>query len=242
MIHKVQFHFYGSLTDFLSTGRSGHVLCYTFTEAPSVKDAIEAHGVPHPEVEKILVNGTCVTFHYQLQPNDKIEVYPAVKGLKACCTTGCCNVKFVLDVHLGKLAKALRMLGFDTSYHNSYTDKYIATLAEAENRIVLTRDVGLLKHKIIERGYWLRSQHPEEQLLEVIKYFGLKEYFRPLTRCLVCNSGLQQVDKNSVYNLLPPKTKLYFHEFYRCPDCLRIYWKGSHYEHMEGFINKLSAA
>lgn len=237
MRNKVQFRFYGNLNDFLSSDSSESYIDYTYDEAPSVKDAIEALGVPHPEVHTILVNNTPADFGYMLRSGDKFDVYPVADGAFGFQPN---ELRFVLDVHLGKLAKALRMLGFDTLYENSYTDKLMADLALSEKRIVLTRDVGLLKHKVITYGYWLRSQHLEEQLAEVINYFYLKDHFRPLTRCLVCNTTIVQVEKASVYEQLPPKTKLYYHEFYQCPLCKRVYWKGSHYERMEAFINHLS--
>lgn len=238
MRHKVYILFHGSLNDFLPADKTDTAIVYSYDEAPAVKDAIEALGVPHPEVHTILVNNDAQGLNYKLQNEDKIQVYPVAEGEFRLDVR---EVRFVLDVHLGKLAKALRMLGFDSLYENDYTDKRIAEVAHSEHRIVLTRDVGLLKHKIIEHGYWLRSQHPEEQLAEVINYFQLKDRFNPLTRCLVCNASLMPVEKSEVYDLLPPKTKLYFHEFYQCVTCKRVYWKGSHFERMQAFINKLSS-
>ena len=119
-------------------------------------------GVPHPEVAEILLNGTPVSFQYPLQNEDQVHVFPASENqlpeLNSLQPPLPEFVKFVLDVHLGKLAKALRMLGFDTLYRNDLNDKTIANFAFSESRIVLTRDVDLLKNKEISRGYWLRSQ------------------------------------------------------------------------------------
>lgn len=156
MRHNVYIRFYGSLNDFLPSGRSGSYIPYAYNQATAVKDAIEALGVPHPEVHTILVNNTPAGFDYKVHGEDKIDVYPVAEGELEYQPD---EARFVLDVHLGKLAKALRMLGFDVLYENSYTDQKIADLAQSESRIVLTRDVGLLKHKIITRDYWLRSQH-----------------------------------------------------------------------------------
>lgn len=233
------FHFYGSLQVFLSSGKADMEIAYPFSAAPAVKDAIEALGIPHPEVHKILANGSPVCFDYKIHNGDYIEVHPCENSFDSICQDGGETKRFVLDVHLGKLAKGLRMLGLDTLYENNYTDQEIAAIAAEQNRIVLTRDIGLLKHRKIAQGYWLRSQHLEEQLREIINHFQLKVDFTPLSRCLICNTMLNQVKKENVSELLPPKTKLYFHEFFQCPDCRRVYWKGSHYERMERFIKHL---
>jgi uncharacterized protein len=233
-----RFLFHGSLNDFLRPAKRHTWLPYTFGGKPSVKDSIEAIGVPHLEVREIVVNGEVVTFSYGLQHGDEVQVYP-YDGREEELLSGIATCRFVLDVHLGTLARSLRMLGFDTVYENTLTDKAIAGIAQAEQRIVLTRDVNLLKHKAIPVGYWLRSQHTEEQLQEVIRRFRLLRQIRPFTRCMVCNGKIAVVPKDIVIDQLPPKTRLYFDEFYQCSDCSRVYWKGSHYERMLGFINTL---
>ena len=237
------FRFHGTLNDFLIYARRDTWFNYHFRGNPAVKDAIEALGVPHPEVQVILVDQKPVSFTYQLQPEDRVEVFPV--NLSATFPeANSLNPpvpeipKFVLDVHLGKLAKKLRMLGFDTAYRNDYDDKTIADLASTENRIVLTRDAGLLKQKQIIWGYWLRSQMPELQLKEVVSRFKLEKKFAPFTRCLECNGQLEKVDKELVWEQLPPKTRLYFQEFYQCPQCKKVYWKGSHFERMKAITDQ----
>lgn len=206
-----------------------------------MKDAIEAMGVPHPEVDVVLVNDVPASFFYLLLERDRVEVYPARSHVSwpESYSFGVLDPapdKFILDVHLGKLAKALRMLGFDTLYRNDYTDRAIAQVAAEEERVVLTRDVGLLKQKVIRWGYWLRSQHLAEQLTEVIRHFQLKPGMKPFERCLACNGKVVPVSKESVVDALPPKTKRYFNEFFQCPSCQRVYWKGSHYDRMQAFV------
>src|SRR5688572_15589048 len=198
------FRFHGLLNDFLPKAKRDTWISYHFQGKPAVKDAIEALGVPHPEVRVILVNQKPVTFAYQLQPEDRVEVFPVELAAAFDETTYLSPpvpeiARFVLDVHLGKLAKKLRMLGFDTVYQNNYDDKTIAGLSAAENRIVLTRDVGLLKQKHIKWGYWLRSQMPDTQLQEVISRFGLEKKLAPFTRCLECNGQLEKVAKELVW-------------------------------------------
>ena len=245
--HHASFRFHGILNDFLPPARRNARIDYGFHGKPAVKDAVEAIGPPHPEVGQILVNGITVDFFHPLQPQDQVEVFPAgplppgPEKERLPENERPANA-FVLDVHLGKLAKALRLLGFDTRYQNNFSDQAIAAIAASENRIVLTRDVGLLKQKVIRWGYWLRSQHPDEQVGEVIRYFGLAGEGHPFSRCLACNSPIVEVAKEEVWEQLPPKTRLYFEQFYRCPSCRRVYWKGSHYDRMQAFVDQIASS
>jgi uncharacterized protein with PIN domain len=246
MDHSATFHIHGSLNDFLQSTENCTRVPYHFNDKPALKDAIEAIGIPHLEVEAILLNSKPVQFFHPLQQHNQVEVFPADHSLAlppsySLRPSYSGREKFVLDVHLGKLARSLRMLGFDTLYENNYTDKAIAEIVEKEKRIVLTRDIGLLKHKTIDWGYWLRSQQSEEQMAEVIRYFNLQTKFQPFTRCLACNGMIEKVSKERVADKLPPKTRKFFDEFFQCQSCRRIYWKGSHYERMQQFLSRLNA-
>lgn len=247
MEKSAQFCFYASLHDFLSSSqRNKSPIIYSFSNAPAVKDAIEAIGIPHPEVASIFINGTAAGFSHPLHHLDQVEVFPAgypsaPPNGYALCSPYPEPERFVLDVHLGKLARSLRMLGFDTLYENNYSDNAIAKIAEKDERIVLTRDIGLLKQKIIQWGYWLRSQQAEEQLAEVIRYFKLQAKFQPFSRCIACNGRIIKTLKENVADRLPSKTKQYFNEFFQCQSCRRVYWKGSHYERMQTFIMTVNA-
>ena len=205
-------------------------------QASSVKDAIEAAGVPHVEIAKITVNDCEKEFSYQLQPEDRIEVFPFEKNFPPEAPTS-----FVLDVHLGKLARLLRMMGIDTVYENDRHDREIVALAVTENRAVLTRDIGLLKHKVLRYGYWLRSQQSEEQLLEVIRLFSLCDKLRPFTRCIACNGLLAEVPKAAIEDRLPEQTRRCFDVFFQCTRCRKLYWKGSHFENMEERISRIKS-
>lgn len=245
MNQLAHFYFYTSLTDFLPPGKRNRWLSYPFTAAPAIKDAIEAIGIPHPEVKAILANRMPVDFSHPLQPQEQVVVFPFDYPLSLPegyalrdPYRGPC--RFILDVHLGKLSRALRMLGFDSSYENDYSDQAIADRAEKEQRIVLSRDVGLLKHKKISWGYWLRSQHPPEQLQEVVRHYKLHAAIRPFVRCLSCNGLIERVPKEEVADRLPPRTRQYFNEFFQCSSCGKIYWKGSHYERMQNVIESIS--
>ena len=239
-MHRLaQFKFHGSLNDFLRRSKRDTWIEHTFNNLPSVKDAIEAIGIPHVEVDVILVKNRPVNFLYIVQPSDQIEVYP--KGNHwpedySLINKQAFNYTFILDVHLGSLARELRLLGFDSLYDNQYSDPAMVQIAVQENRALLTRDIGLLKHKVLKDGYWLRSQDPLAQLMEVINYFNLSELFKPFTRCIACNGMIGPVEKHLIIDKLPLGTINYFNVFYQCDNCKRVYWKGSHYERMEQFI------
>jgi len=233
--YRAYFHFHHELSDFFTEPDTALSVQYGFDGKPSVKDAIEALGVPHTEVDAIVVNGAPVGFGYHLADGDAVSVYPSSFGPglpSAVALRGKPRPLFVVDVNLGKLARLLRMLGFDAAYRNDFNDREIAELAAGEGRIVLTRDRRLLRFKVIEHGYWLRSDDPAEQIREVAKRYALSSIIKPFKRCLVCNGVIEPVEKEKVIERLEPRTKIYYDEFYSCSGCGKIYWKGSHYEHM----------
>jgi len=236
------FRFYEELNDFLPKNRRKRPFYYVLKFNQSVKDAIESLGVPHAEVDLIMVNSESVGFNYQLHDGDMVSVYPVFETLDI---SPIIKLRpeplrypgFVLDVHLGKLCKYMRMLGFDTIYRNNLEDAEIINIAIEQKRIILTRDIGILKNRLVSHGYWVRSQHPREQLLEVIQRFDLSCSIKPFYRCTVCNGVVEKVDKESISQLLESGTKKYFTDFFRCSACKKIYWKGSHYEKMKDFVS-----
>ncbi len=244
MPKKAQFRFYEELNDFLPAEKRKVTFTYNFMGSPSVKDAVEAIGVPHTEIDLILVNGKSVSFSYHLAEGDDISVYPVFESMDIAEVTRLREkplreAKFVLDVHLGRLAKYLRMFGFDTLYDNSYSDSEIVNISAEGKRIILTRDTGLLKNKKVKRGYWIRSQYPKEQLKEVMLRFDLFSNIKPFCLCMECNGNIEEVKKELIIDNLQPKTKEYYDEFYRCISCEKIYWKGTHYESMIKLIKNI---
>jgi uncharacterized protein with PIN domain len=236
--YSAEFRFYEELNDFRPSGRRETAVTYRFTGSPGIKDSIEALGVPHTEVELIVVNGHSVGFDYRLQSCDRVAVYPMFESLDVTPLlrlreAPLRNSAFVVDVNLGKLARRLRLLGFDALYRNDYTDSEIASLSVATHRIILTRDRRLLFPKKITHGYWLRATDPDTQIREVLARFDLYRQIRPFHRCLDCNGIIRAVKKSDIVGELQPLTKQYYHEFYQCMDCSKIYWKGTHYEHMQ---------
>ncbi len=237
------FRFYEELNDFLPPDRRKRDILYAFDGSPTVKDAVEAQGVPHTEVDLILVNGESVGFGHHLRTGDRVSVYPVFESFDIGAVTRLRaeplrETKFILDVHLGKLARWLRMLGFDTAYRNDYDDPEIVRTALAEQRIILTRDIGILKTGAVTHGYWLRSTDPEEQVREVIRRFDLRDQIQPFHRCMACNGIIAHVEKEEIRSQLLPRTATYYHAFFRCTDCGKIYWKGSHFKKMKRMLEK----
>jgi hypothetical protein len=145
-------------------------------------------------------------------------------------------VRFVLDVHLGTLARRLRLLGFDCHYARDASDDDLVAISTAEGRILLTRDLGLLKRKVITHGTFVRAIEPREQVREIVRRFQLAENIAPFTRCLACNGPLEAVAKVDVAHCLPPMTRQLYHEFHRCRDCHKTYWRGAHHERLVAMV------
>jgi uncharacterized protein len=237
---------YAELNDFLPIERRQTAQVRRLRSRPSVKHVIEAMGVPHTEIALILVNGQAVDFSYRVADGDRISAYPAFTSIDvspvtrvSLCSPG--DPRFVLDAHLGKLAAHLRMLGFDTLYRNDFDDETLAGIAGADHRILLTRDRALLQRRAVTRGYHVWETDPERQLVEVARRYDLVRLMQPFRRCVHCNGLLESVAKEAILDRLQPKTRNYYDEFSVCPDCDRIYWKGSHYEKMLKTIEQLGA-
>jgi uncharacterized protein with PIN domain len=241
---RAAMRFYAELNDFLSEERRNRTITYTFVVSGSVKDAIEALGVPHTEIDLILANGQSVDFSYRVRDGDQISIYPVfesidISPLERLRPIPLREMCFVLDTHLGKLATYLRMFGFDAAYRTDYMDEELARISQDDRRILLTRDRGLLKRNAIIRGYFLRAMSPREQLIEVLRRFDLFGSISPFERCMQCNTRLSVVPKEAVANRLLPETRQHYEEFHICRSCERIYWKGSHYQRMQKFIEEI---
>jgi uncharacterized protein len=241
--HIIHVRFFGELRDFLDGPLRNRRFAYTIKGCPSVKDTLEAIGVPHVAIDLIFVNKAPCDFSQQLKERDEIRVYPIKYPLKKRhilhLQSAPPHFRFVIDSHLGKLVRHLRLLGFDCCYKNVFPDREIARLAVREKRIVLTRDKGLLKYKCLRWAYWVRSPDPEKQIREVMKYFGLRRYIQPFTLCVECNGKIRPVAKSKVLDQLPPMTRISFKRFYRCSKCHRVYWQGSHFARLSRFIRKV---
>jgi len=241
---KATFRFYEELNDFLPDRWKKTSFEFGFSGRPSIKDTIEAIGIPHTEIDLILVNGRSVDFGYQLMGDERVAVYPVFERFDISPVTRLRarplrNVRFVLDVHLGKLARYLRMLGFDTVYQTEYDDETIIEISQRERRCILTRDLGLLKHGSVTHGYWLRETDPFGQLREVVKAFDLKDRFSPFTRCMTCNGEIVPVEKDRIVTRVSDRIYASYDTFTVCRNCDKVFWAGSHYEHMKTLIERV---
>lgn len=240
------FRFYGSLNDFLSPYQQQVEFPGYIKDRGSIKDAIEALGVPHPEIDLIVVNGESVSFNYMVQPGDRISVYPQFTSIDIAATSQVrpeplSPMRFVLDVHLGKLATYLRLLGFDVLYRNDYDDDELARISSQEQRMLLTQDRGLLKRGMVAYGYAVRSHNPETQTVEVLQRFRLYAAVAPLQRCPYCNGQLTLVEKAAIADQIPHYTRLLYDEFSQCQSCQRIYWKGAHYKRIQALLERVTS-
>ena len=227
-----RFRFPAELSRFLRPEHRGGPFPYVCARAASLKNAIEALGVPHTEVGAVRVNGAPATLQRMVREGDDIEV------LAPEAPAGDEPLAFLADAHLGALARFLRMLGFDTAHQPSLADREIRELARADERIVLTRDRDLLKCRDIARGYYVRAIKPEPQLAEVAARYGLAERAQPFTRCLHCNLPLAPVEKAAIAHRLPERVAALHGNFTHCAGCDRVYWPGSHYERMRAALGK----
>ena len=243
-MHKIHFRFYEELNDFLPEKYRKVRFTHNYIDRASVKDVIKSLGVPHTEVDMILVNGNSIGFDYLINDGDDISVYPLFESLDISNVQHLRlkplrNPKFIVDVHLGRLARYLRMMGFDVLYKNNFDDYEIVKLSVKERRAILTRDRGILKRSEVTHGYWLRSTKVKEQVVEIIKRFDLKKLINEFTRCIECNSVLESISKKEILNKLPPKVSESQKSFSVCPSCKKLYWKGTHHQRMLSFIKTI---
>jgi uncharacterized protein with PIN domain len=244
---RAHFRFYEELNDFLPRAQRYKTIERAFDVTPSVKDMIEALGVPHPEIDLILVNGESVDFSYRLADGDLVSVYPMFESLDISPVVRLRPeplraTRFAVDVNLGRLARYLRLLGFDTAYDPESPDETLAETSQEDGRVLLTRDVGLLKRGAITHGYFVRAVDPVGQAIEVLRRFHLAGSARPFTRCTLCNTGLVSADKKDIAAKVPPASLERFDEFRICPGCGQVYWEGSHMPRARGLVDEMLTA
>ncbi len=239
-MYRVSLYFYSALNNYLSFDKRNKEFEITYKSRRSVKDLIESVGVPHTEVDVILVNDKSVDFSYILKDGDRVSVYPLgepidmnnIKHLK----TPFLKFKFVVDVHLGKLAKYLRLLGLDTIYEKNLKQDELIRKALEEERILITRNRNLLKKKNISYAILINSTCPEKQVEELFDRYDLSKHCKPFSRCMDCNTALEPIAKDEVLDRIPPKVKERCQDFVICWNCDKIFWKGTHFENMSEFI------
>ena len=240
--HHATLRFYAELNDFID-GPS--TVTWRFDVPGSVKDVIEACGVPHTEVDLIIVDGESVGYDHRVRPGDRIAVYPVfesfdISSIVEVRPEPLRHTSFVADVHLGRLARHLRLLGFDTSYDQRWDDPALARISQDEGRILLTRDVGLLKRSEVTHGYYVRSEDPIEQVVEVAGRFHLEDEMEPFTRCMLCSAELEDVDRTEISDRLPARTRQAVDDYRMCTGCGEIFWRGSHHPGLQRIVDAVA--
>jgi len=235
---KVLIQFERQFEFFLTKDKAGNRFEYVLTRKASVKDIIESFGVPHTEIGRIYFNQQAIDFSYILSSEGVLRVYAIpvpfnVFNPSVLRPDPITHMTFVADVNVIRLGRLLILLGFDVAYSSFYSDSEIADIAEAENRIVLSRDTDLLKRKKIVFAKRVKADLPYDQLVEVVDFFGLHNLISFFSRCTTCNVKLLAVAKKDVIHLLEPKTKQYFDTFFQCPLCNSVFWRGSHYDNIQ---------
>ncbi len=243
-MHKIYLRFYEELNDFLPEEKKKKRFTHNFIDRTSVKDLIESLGIPHTEVDMILVNGKSVNFKYLINDGYDISVYPLfesfdISDVQHLRAKSLRKPKFISDVHLGRLTRYLRMMGLDVLYKNDFEDDEIVKISLKEKRAILTKDRGILKRGEVTHGYWVRSIKVEEQVKEVLRRFALQKEIKEFSRCIECNDLLKPIKKELIINQLQPNVAQSQNEFYKCPSCKKNYWKGTHYQRMLLFVQSL---
>ena len=242
---KVTVRCYAELNDFLPPGRRQAAFESACDRGRSVKDLLEGLGIPHTEIDLLLINGEPAGFEARLTDGDRVAAYPVfeafdVAGVTRVRAEPLREVRFVLDGHLGRLAAFLRLAGFDTLYSHDADDRELAATSAAERRILLTRDVGLLKRREVTHGHAVRETDPARQLREVFDRFDLQRLSRPFSRCMRCNSLLRPASRSEVDGKVPPRSLEHFTEFLCCDGCGRVYWRGSHFQRLAAIVRDAS--
>ena len=235
------FRFYEELNDFLPPERRKRDFGVEVDRARSVKDAIESVGVPHPEVDLVIVDGESVGFGHLLHGGERVAVYPMferldVSPLQRLRPRPLRDPRFIAAAQLGKLARHLRMAGFDVLHDAGAAGETIVRCAATSRRTILTRDKGLLRMRDVERGYFVRSDAADVQLGEVVAALQLEGAMRPFTRCRECNDLLEDLSREALPATVPAAIRTLYDAFKRCPRCGRTYWPGSHYARMSGLL------
>jgi uncharacterized protein with PIN domain len=235
---SVTVRLYEELNEFLPADRRGRGFPVDVPPGSTTKALIENLGVPHTEIDLILVNSESSDFSRRLVDGDLVSVYPVfeswdISAVSRVRSLPLRQTRFIADVHLGKLARFLRMTGFDTAWANDFSDDGIVQAARTEKRIILSRDRGLLKRRLVTHGCCIRSLAPREQLVEVVGRFDIAGQIRLFSRCMSCNAPLARVSRLAVLDALPPAVAETCTEFSRCPGCGKVFWRGSHWENMK---------
>ncbi len=242
---NIYLRFYEELNDFIPKHLSKKILEKELLLSTTVKDLVESFNVPHTEVDLILVNGQSVSFDYKIADQDRVSIYPVfesfdISSIQHLQKKPLRNPCFFAEKYLWKLTRQLRLLGINTICDDALNNYQIIDRIVTNNEILLTRSTKQLMHNKVTRGYCIRSDKPFEQTVEVIKRFDLKRLMQPFSRCMLCNGHIYAISKQDVQQYLEPNTILFYDDYFKCKDCKQIYWKGSHYQQLQKFVNRVN--
>jgi len=241
---RVEMRVYAELNDFLPARTRHAVLWRPVRSHQTIKDVVEAAGIPHTEIDLLLVNGESVDFGHHPRPGDRLAVYPMFESLDITALTRVRphplrEPRLLVDVNLGGAARLLRLMGLDVRCEFDADDAWLAEISLSDHRILLTRDRGLLARRIVTHGVFVRAERPAEQVVEVIARLDLADRLAPFTRCLPCGEPLAEVAKDDIIDRLPPLTRRYHDTFRRCTGCDRIYWAGTHQQRLDELVTRI---
>jgi uncharacterized protein with PIN domain len=240
---SIQIRIYEELNRYLPSDKRKTWFSFLLERPTSINNLLESIGIPLGEIDLILVNGRSVSPAYVLNGNEHLSVFPKferfnIRELTKVRDAPLRTPKFICDSHLGKLCKYLRMLGFDTLFAANINIGEMINISLEQKRIILSRNLRLIKHHSVTRSYWVKSFDALQQTQNVIENLDLADLISPLSRCLICNGILVKTEKERISNQLEEGTKKDFQEFYVCSSCNKVYWKGSHYQNMLAMISK----
>ena len=216
---------------FLAAGERRPEVRYPVDGTSTVGHLLAAAGVPKTEVGEVVVNGVPVDLRYRPRPGDQISVLPVAWPQSAPTSPP----RFVLDVHLGTLARRLRLLGLDVVYDRRADDDALLETSLAQERVLLTRDRGLLHRRALRWGAHVKAEVPDEQLREVLDRFAPP--LQPWARCPACNGMLVDAPKCDIQAQLPDGTRRCYSTFRRCRECGHIYWRGAHARRLQAIVD-----
>jgi uncharacterized protein with PIN domain len=223
-------HVDGDLRFLLPVRHRGGVVAVVPDGTSSIGHVVQSLGVPLTEVGELRVGGVPIPPRRTLAPGDVVDVRTVRRPQRLA------DERFLLDVHLGALARRMRLVGLDTAYSTEADDGELVAQAAAEHRVLLTRDRGLLRRRALPAGAYVRGDHADEQLADVVGRFA--PALRPWTRCPACNGVLTAARIDEVGDRLEPGTRRTYTEFSRCPDCHRVYWRGAHAARLTAVVER----
>jgi uncharacterized protein with PIN domain/sulfur carrier protein ThiS len=241
MAAAVQITFNGNLIELLPLKKRNQHLSVQWEGKRSVKDLIQSLEIPHTEIGKIQVNKKEVESSFILRGGEQVEVFPSPIPQPFTADAGKAP-RFICDVHLRKLARRLRLLGFETWFDPRWEDEELADISQKEHLILLSRDRGLLKRNNVEQGLLIRNTDPGEQVKEVLRRLGIAAFINPFTRCLLCGHSLvrlameDELFQKKFKSQVPVNVLQWCSDYTYCPACQKIFWRGTHYKKLSHLI------